>query len=52
LEAAVREHGVKNIKEVDLAVLEVDGSVSVLSDNFKHKTSRRKKAHKALNKQQ
>ena len=52
LEAAVREHGVETIKEVDLAVLEVDGSVSVLSDNFKHRTSKRKKAHKAINKQQ
>lgn len=30
LEAAVREHGVKNINEVDLAVLEIDGTISVV----------------------
>lgn len=29
LEAAVREHGVEHIREVDLAVLEVDGNISV-----------------------
>jgi uncharacterized membrane protein YcaP (DUF421 family) len=39
LEAAVREHGVQDIKHVDLAVLEVDGNVSVISDDFKSKSS-------------
>ncbi len=38
LEAAVREHGVKDIQHVDLAILEVDGNISVISDDFKHKT--------------
>jgi uncharacterized membrane protein YcaP (DUF421 family) len=38
LERAVREHGVTGIDKVDLAVLEVDGNISILSDNFKHKT--------------
>lgn len=47
LEAAVREHGVENIKNVDLAMLEVDGSISVLSENFKTK-SRRKRSRKLL----
>ncbi|MEI6062613.1 MAG: YetF domain-containing protein, partial [Bacteroidota bacterium] len=28
---AVREHGVKTVTEVDLAIMEVDGSISVLS---------------------
>lgn len=52
LEAAVREHGVERISQVDLAVLEVDGNISVLSANFRHKTVRRRKAHKAIMKNQ
>src|SRR5258705_12189654 len=31
LEAAIREHGVENISDVDLAVLEADGNISSLS---------------------
>jgi uncharacterized membrane protein YcaP (DUF421 family) len=46
LEATVREHGVEGIKNVDLAVLEVDGNISVLSQNFQRKTVRKIKAHK------
>lgn len=30
LEAALREHGVPDISEVDMAVLEIDGSISVV----------------------
>lgn len=33
LDAAIREHGVKNINEVDLAVLEIDGTISVVPLN-------------------
>lgn len=51
LEAAVREHGVESIDKVSLAVLEVDGNISVLSDNFQRKTSRRRKAHKVFGKE-
>lgn len=47
LEAAVREHGVENISQVDLAVLEVDGNISVLSQNFKKRTKKRR-IHKSL----
>ena len=47
LEAAVREHGVKSIENVDLAILEVDGNISVLSEDFKTK-SRRKRVRKGL----
>lgn len=47
LEAAIREHGVKNIEAVDLAVLEVDGNISVLSSNFTKKT-RKRRIHKTL----
>ncbi len=43
LERAVREHGVAGIDAVDLAVLEVDGNISILSDNFSHKTVRARK---------
>jgi uncharacterized membrane protein YcaP (DUF421 family) len=48
LEAAVREHGVEEIKEVDLAVLEVDGNISVLSDQFKKVTTKKRHAHKVV----
>ena len=47
---AIREHGVAVVKEVDLAVLEVDGNISVMSQEFKHKTSKKKKAHKTITK--
>jgi uncharacterized membrane protein YcaP (DUF421 family) len=48
----IREHGVASISEVDLAVLEVDGNISVLSMNSCKKTTRRRKAHKVISKQQ
>ena len=48
LEATVREHGVEKISEVDIATLEVDGNISVLSDNYKHKTVRKRKHHKVV----
>lgn len=48
LEEAVREHGVEHISQVDLAVLERDGNISVLSNNYKHKTVRKRKAHKVF----
>ncbi|MDP4290043.1 MAG: DUF421 domain-containing protein [Bacteroidota bacterium] len=48
----VREHGVSNIEEVDLAVLEVDGNISVLSDQFRKKTTRKRKAHKIITRNQ
>ncbi|MGA2668534.1 MAG: YetF domain-containing protein [Ignavibacteria bacterium] len=51
LESAVREHGVMSIGDVDLAVLEIDGNISVLSEDFRRKTTRRRKAHKVLTKE-
>lgn len=48
---AVREHGVASVKEVDLAIMEVDGSISVLSDKYQRKTTKKRKAHKILTKQ-
>jgi uncharacterized membrane protein YcaP (DUF421 family) len=44
----VREHGVTTIEEVDLAVLEVDGNISVLSNQYNRKTSRRRRSHKII----
>jgi uncharacterized membrane protein YcaP (DUF421 family) len=34
LEAAVREHGARDIQKVDLAILEVDGNISVISNEY------------------
>jgi len=42
LEAAVREHGARDIQKVDLAILEVDGNISVISSEFQ---SRSKVSH-------
>jgi uncharacterized membrane protein YcaP (DUF421 family) len=47
---AVREHGVATVKEVDLAILEIDGNISVLSNSYQKKTIKRRKAHRVINK--
>lgn len=49
---AIREHGVDSISDVDLAVLEVDGNISILSNNFNRKTNRKRKLNRAITKQQ
>jgi len=49
---AVREHGVNSIADVDLAILEVDGNISILSNDFHHKTKRKRKIHKVIAQQQ
>jgi uncharacterized membrane protein YcaP (DUF421 family) len=38
---AIREHGVQGLKEVNLAILEVDGNISILSHNFTKRSLRR-----------
>lgn len=48
LEAVVREHGVEDISKVNLAVLESDGNISVLSDDFRTKSVRKRHAHKVI----
>ncbi len=45
---AIREHGVAEIADVNLAVLEVDGNISVLSDEFKHRTVKKRKSKQSL----
>lgn len=52
LTEAIREHGVASIENVDLAVLEIDGNISIISGEFKHQTVRKRKAHKAISKSQ
>lgn len=47
---AVREHGVASITDVDLAIMEVDGSISVLSDQYQRKTVKHRKVHRVLRK--
>ncbi len=46
---ALREHGVSKIEDVNLAVLEIDGNISVLSNEFKHKTVRKRKTKRISN---
>ena len=50
LEAVVREHGVDSIADVDLAVFEVDGNVSVLSHNYTRQSMRKRHSHKIISK--
>lgn len=52
LDAAIREHGVSSIKNVDLAIQEIDGSISILSNHFTHQTTRHRRAHKVIEKPQ
>lgn len=45
----VREHGCTSIREVNLAILETDGNISVLSNNFKqHSFQHRKHSKKVI----
>jgi uncharacterized membrane protein YcaP (DUF421 family) len=48
LKAVVREHGVEEISDVNLAIFEVDGNISVLSDNYQNLTKRKRKGHRIL----
>lgn len=49
LEEAIREHGVSHFKNVKLAMLEIDGNISVLSGDEKLvQTQHKRKIHKTL----
>jgi len=48
LEAAAREHGVHSLSDVNLAVLEIDGNISIVSNDFKHRTIKKRRLHKSL----
>ena len=47
IEEAAREHNVKSIEEINLAILEVDGNISILSNDYQNRT-KRKKNHKDI----
>jgi len=49
---AVREHGVSEIREVDLAILEIDGNISIISNGYKHRTTRKRKGRNKVMKNQ
>ena len=51
VEAAVREHGVEKCSEVNIAIMEVDGNISVITDNFERRSVRKRRAHKVLRQQ-
>ena len=52
LKEAVREHGVDGFSDVDLAMLEIDGNISILSKEFHRQTIvRKKKSKRALTNQ-
>ena len=46
IEAVVREHGVASIQDVELAILEKDGNISVLSKELKGQTMHQRKSKK------
>jgi uncharacterized membrane protein YcaP (DUF421 family) len=48
IEESVREHGVRSIDEVDLAVLEMDGNISILSNEFKKKTTKKRRPRRGF----
>jgi uncharacterized membrane protein YcaP (DUF421 family) len=45
---AIREHGVSRIEDVNLAILEVDGNISILTNNFQHKSKKKAKQSEQL----
>lgn len=42
----IHEHGSNSIKEIDLAVMETDGNISVISDDFKNRSNKPRKRKK------
>jgi uncharacterized membrane protein YcaP (DUF421 family) len=46
LEEAVREHGAADISDVDQAIFEVDGNISILSKGYTHHTSKKRRYYK------
>jgi len=52
IQEAVREHGVSEIREVDLAVLETDGNISIISNEFKNRTTKKRKGRNKVMKNQ
>ena len=49
LQAAIREHGVATFTDVNLAMLETDGNISILSNNYQDKSHVSLEKAKTLN---
>lgn len=45
---AIREHGISDIEQVDLCVLEVDGNISVISNDYKKVSQHKRKIKKTI----
>ena len=52
LHEVIREHGVSKLTDVDLAILEVDGNISVISNNYSHHTQKKRKGRSRIMKNQ
>ena len=52
LKETIREHGIdpEDIKKVNLVLLEVDGNISVLTNNFESKSKKRRSPHRLIKK--
>jgi len=48
LELAAREHGVSSLDKVNLAILENDGNITILSDGYHKHIKHKRIAHKSL----
>ena len=49
LDEVIREHGIESFKEVKLAIMEIDGNISIISGNKTLKqTHHKRKIHKTL----
>jgi len=45
LEEATREHGIKTIEDVNLSVLELDGSISIVAEDYTNLIKKRKRRY-------
>jgi uncharacterized membrane protein YcaP (DUF421 family) len=48
LAAAIREHGIEDVLQVDVAMFEIDGNISVVSENYQKVSKRKRKGHRVL----
>lgn len=48
LAASIREHGIDDVLQVDLAMFEIDGNISVVSENYQKVSKRKRKGHRVL----
>ena len=47
---AIREHGVSGVEDVNLAILEIDGNISVLSNDFSQRTVKKRRSKQGVSK--